>query len=109
MSQVKLPVAKPFYGPEWSAFFEVFGKNALFIFMMSALIPRTLNLIRIKNGFTDEGKPKYLSPFTWFYEHVCKKIFSDPMDASLLYAICFIVMMWFFAWLLHRKKIYIRV
>ena len=93
----------------WSSFFEVFGKNALFIFMMSALIPRTLNLIRISNGLNDEGKPKYLSPFTWFYEKVCKNVFFNPMDASLLYAICFIIMMWFFAWLLHRKKIYIRV
>ncbi len=94
----------------WSRFFDVFGKNALFIFAMSALIPRSLGLIRIHNGLTDAGKPKYLSPLGWFYETLCKPIFSyDPRIGSLIYALCFISMMWFLAWLLDRKKIYIKV
>ena len=94
----------------WSRFFDVFGKNALFIFAMSALIPRSLGLIRISNGFTDAGKPKYLSPLGWFYENCCKPLFSsDPRIGSLIYALCFIAMMWFLAWLLDKKKIYIKV
>jgi len=94
----------------WSRFFDVFGKNALFIFAMSGILPRLLGLIRINNGFTADGKAKYLSPFGWFYEHLCKPIFpSDPRIGSLIYALCFITMMWFFAWLLDKKKIYIRV
>ncbi|CAN5578618.1 acyltransferase family protein [soil metagenome] len=94
----------------WSRFFDVFGKNALFIFAMSALIPRTLNLLRINNGTNDEGKPAYLSPLSWFYEFICKPILpADPRIGSLLYALCFITMMWLLAWLLDRKKIYIRV
>ena len=94
----------------WSRFFDVFGKNALFIFAMSALLPRTMGLIRIPNGLTADGKPKFLTPFSWFYEHLCKHIFpSQPNIGSLVYALCFITMMWFFAWLLDRKKIYIRV
>lgn len=94
----------------WSRFFDVFGKNALFIFAMSALIPRSLGLIRISNGFTDAGKPKYLSPLSWFYETLCKPIFpGDPRIGSLIYALCFISMMWFLAWVLDKKKIYIKV
>lgn len=94
----------------WSRFFDVFGKNALFIFAMSALLPKGLALIRIPNGFTIDGKPKFLTPFAWFYEHLCKPIFpSLPNIGSLIYALCFITMMWFFAWLLDKKKIYIRV
>ena len=94
----------------WSSFFDVFGKNALFIFAMSALLPKGLALLRIPNGFTLDGKPKFLTPFGWFYEHLCKPIFpSLPNIGSLIYALCFIAMMWFFAWLLHRKKIYIKV
>lgn len=94
----------------WSRFFDVFGKNALFIFAMSALIPRSLGLIRISNGFNDAGKPKYLSPLSWFYETLCKPIFpGDPRIGSLIYALCFIGMMWFLAWLLDKKKIYIKV
>lgn len=94
----------------WSHFFDVFGKNPLFIFAMSVFIPRTMGLIRISNGFTNEGKPKFLNPLSWFYEHLCKPIFpSDPRIGSFVYALCFIGMMWFLAWVLDRKKIYIKV
>ena len=94
----------------WSSFFDVFGKNALFIFSLSALLPRGLALIRIPNGFAEEGKPKFLTPFAWFYENACKPLFtSDPRIGSFLYSLCFIAMMWFFAWMLHKRKIYIKV
>lgn len=94
----------------WSRFFDVFGKNALFIFAMSALIPKTLWLIRIRNGSDAAGNPKYLNPLNWFYENLCKPVFpSDPRIGSLLYALCFICMMWFLAWVLDKKKVYIKV
>lgn len=94
----------------WSRFFDVFGKNALFIFALSGILPRLLALIRIPNGFSTEGKPKFLTPFGWFYDNVCKAILpSDPRIGSLVYAILFIAMMWFFAWLMDKKKIYIKV
>jgi predicted acyltransferase len=94
----------------WSRFFDVFGKNALFIFAMSALLPKGLALIRIPNGITIDGKPKFLTAFGWFYEHLCKPIFpSQPNIGSLIYALCFITMMWFLACLLDKKKVYIRV
>jgi predicted acyltransferase len=94
----------------WSRFFNVFGKNALFIFAMSALIPKTLWLIRISIGVSAAGKPKYLNPLNWFYENLCKPILpADPRIGSLMYALCFIGMMWFLAWVLDKKKIYIKV
>ena len=94
----------------WSRFFDVFGKNALFIFAMSALIPKTLWMIHISNGVNEAGKVKYLNPLSWFYENVCKPILpGDPRIGSLIYALCFITMMWFLAWVLDRKKIYIKV
>ncbi len=92
----------------WSRFFDVFGKNALFIFVLSGALPRLLNLIRIPviaNGHTD-----YTSPLGWFYKNICKPILpAKPEIGSLVYAICFILLMWFIAWLLNRKKIYIKV
>jgi predicted acyltransferase len=94
----------------WSRFFDVFGKNALFIFVLSGALPRLLGLIRIPNGVTDLGKPKFLAPFSWFYENVCKHILpTEPRFGSLIYALSFIAMMWFFAWILDKKKIYIKV
>ena len=33
-----------------SKFFDVFGKNALFVYALSSFIPKLLGLIRIPNG-----------------------------------------------------------
>ena len=97
----------------WSRFFDVFGKNPLFIFVLSGFLPRVLGLIRIPNGISDEGKLLYTSPFGWFYEHVCKNLIGaltpDERLASLFYAICMIIFYWLIVYVLDKKKIYIRV
>lgn len=90
-------------------FFDVFGKNPLFIFMLSGTLPRLLALIRIPNGSSPTGQPLYLTPFGWFYEHVCKPVSSNLNNGSLLYAFCMILMYWLIVYLMDRKKIYIKV
>lgn len=92
-----------------SRFFDVFGKNPLFIFVLSGLLPRLLGLIRISNGLSQTGKPVYISPFGWFYEHVCKNIATDLRIGSLFYALCMVTFFWLIVYLLDRKKIYIKV
>jgi predicted acyltransferase len=93
----------------WSRFFDVFGKNALFIFVLSGALPRLLALIRIPNGVSDTGKNKFLTPFNWVYEKICKPLFEEPRNGSLLYALLFICLMWLIAWWMDKKKIYIKV
>lgn len=90
-------------------FFDVFGKNPLFIFVLSGFLPRALGLIRIPNGINEEGIPKYLSPFGWFYEKICKQVPGIPENGSLVYAICMIMMYWAICYWLDKKKIYIKV
>ena len=93
-----------------SRFFEVFGKNALFIFVLSGLLPRLWNLIRIPNGVDKDGNPIYLNPWTWMYEHMFKGIASaEPRAGSAIQALCFIIFMWSLVWWLDKKKIYIKV
>lgn len=89
-------------------FFESFGKNPLFIFVLSGVIPRLLNLIRISDGVKD-GKPAFISPLTAFYNSVCKPLFTDERNASLMYAIIVILFMGVIAIYMNRKKIYIKV
>jgi predicted acyltransferase len=90
-------------------FFDVFGKNPLFIFVLSGFLPRAIGLIRIPNGINDEGLPKYLSPFGWFYEKICKQVPGIPENGSLVYAISMIIMYWAICYWLDKKKIYIKV
>lgn len=92
-----------------SNFFNVFGKNALFVFALSAFLPKTLWIIRIPNGIDKSGNPNYTDPWHWFYLNVCAKIPGDPRIGSLVFAICFIIFMWAICYWLDKKKIYIKV
>jgi predicted acyltransferase len=94
---------------KWSYFFDVFGKNPLFIFVLSGFLPRVLALIRWVDHTDEKGEPVYSSTLPWFYEHVCKNISSDLRFGSLVYALCFIGFMFTLASILDKKKIYIKV
>jgi predicted acyltransferase len=90
-------------------FFDVFGKNALFVFALSAFLPKGLRLIRIPNGVNDKGEPAYLSPWNFIYEKGYKLIPGDPRIGSLLFALTVILFMWAICWWMDKKKIYIKV
>jgi predicted acyltransferase len=93
----------------WSRFFDVFGKNPLFIFFLSGFLPRILALLRWVDYYNAEGKAVYTSPFPWFYEHVCKPMFTNLKNGSLFYAVCMILFYWLIVYFLDKKKIYIKV
>jgi predicted acyltransferase len=76
---------------------------------LSGALPRLLALIRIPNGVSDSGKSKFLTPFNWVYEKICKPLFEEPRNGSFLYALLFICLMWLIAWWMDKKKIYIKV
>ena len=90
-------------------FFDVFGKNALFVFALSAFLPRGLRLIRIPNGVNAKGDPLYTNPWSFMYDKVYKFVPGDPRIGSLLFALTVIVFMWAICYWLDKKKIYIKV
>ncbi len=94
----------------WSRFFDVFGKNPLFIFVLSGLVPRFSGLLRIPDGGDGAGRTLYRTPFSWIYEHVAKPAaFHQEKMASLLFALGIVLFYWLIGWLLDRRKIYIKV
>jgi predicted acyltransferase len=93
----------------WSSFFDAFGKNPLFIFVLSGFLPRVVGLFRWQDGLNEKGSPIYTNAFSWFYENICDPISADPRIGSLIYAILMITFYWLLAWWLDKKKIYIKV
>ncbi|PWU02028.1 MAG: DUF5009 domain-containing protein [Bacteroidetes bacterium] len=91
----------------WSKFFDVFGKNPLFIFALSAVVVKTYLLFRIKD-VNSEGKVVYNNLAGWMYDHIFLPAFG-AMNGSLFYAIFHIIIFWLLARLLDKKKIYIKV
>lgn len=93
-----------------SRFFDVFGKNPLFIFVLSGFLPRILSLIRIPSGTDVLGKTVFVSPFGWFYEQICKPLFPNNLNnGSLFYALCMITFYWLIVYWMDKKKTYIKV
>lgn len=90
-------------------FFDVFGKNALFVFALSAFLPKGLALIRIPNGLNAKGQMSYINPWNWLYQKVLVNIPGDPKLGSLLYALCVIIFMWAICYWMDKRKIYIKV
>jgi predicted acyltransferase len=81
-------------------FFDVFGKNALFVFALSAFLPKGLALIRLGDG---------TNPWNWLYKKLLIKIPGAPENGSLLYAVFVILLMWAICYWMDKKRIYIRV
>jgi len=92
-----------------SKFFDVFGKNALFVFSLSAFLPKGLALIRIPDHLNDKGVMAYVNPWNWLYQKVLIHIPGDPKIGSLLYALCVITFMWAICYWMDKKKIYVKV
>ncbi len=86
-------------------FFDVFGKNPLFIFVLSGLLPRALGLIRIST----EKPNEFISPLQWYYLNICSNFSDNAKLNSLIYAISFILFMWLICYVLDKKRIYIKV
>jgi predicted acyltransferase len=83
---------------KWTTSFVLFGKNPLFIFVMSGVLVKVYGLIRI--GDTNA--------YGALYKHVFQPLAGDYVG-SLLFAIAHVLLFLFVGWLLDRKKIYVRV
>lgn len=90
-------------------FFDVFGKNPLFIFVMSALIPKTLSLIQFDSGRDEHGEVLHTSPLRWFYTEICAKFPGPPEWGSFVYALSFLSLLWLICYIMDKKKIYVKV
>ena len=96
----------------WATFFEVFGKNPLFVFVLSGFVPRVLALLRWQDGVGEQGQPLWTSPLPWVYKNVFAGIgqwAGDPRLGSFLFACANLALYALLAWWLDRRRIYIRV
>lgn len=91
-------VVEVFKLKKWTYFFEVFGRNPLFIFVLSGLVVMLLNIIYI-NGIA--SKPYIYNNYflSWLTDH----------NASLLFAIGYMLLMWLVGYFMDKRNIYIKV
>lgn len=82
----------------WTYFFEAFGKNPLTLYVLSSLIIKLLYVLHI-DGTTLK---------TWIYKHSFL-LWANPANASLMFAISIMLIVWIVGYWMHRRRIYLKV
>jgi predicted acyltransferase len=82
----------------WAKPFEVFGLNAIALYVVADLIAVALGAIRA--GQDSLGG--------WIYNHVFAS-WASPVNASLAFAICFVLVCLLLMWILYNRKIFLKV
>ena len=83
--------------------FVVYGVNAITVFFLSGLLPRTLNMFKVT--MPDETD---LGVQLWLYQSFYMPNFS-PVNASLAWAVTQIIFWFCILWFMYKKKIFIKV
>lgn len=87
----------------WTKPFVVFGVNAIVLFVGTGVMGRVLGLIKFS---TVDGKG--ISLQGWIYRHLFLS-WAQPINASLAYAIVFILLWLGLMWILYWRKIIIKI
>ncbi len=87
----------------WAKPFEVFGMNAIVLYVGSGLMAVVLGLIKVTGR---DGLKTDLQ--TWIYQNLFAS-WASPANASLAFAITFVLVWLGLMWILYRRKIFIRI
>ncbi len=87
-----------FHSRRWASFFVVFGRNPLFIYLLSDVLLTVLYMIPV--GDTNVQQ--------WIYADIFGS-FAGPYLASFLFAVSYMLVNWTVGYFLDRNKIYIKV
>jgi predicted acyltransferase len=88
---------------KWAKPFVIYGMNAIAAFVLSGLVGKLLYLIKFAGA---DGKEITLK--TWIYQGFFVPHFS-PLSASLMFAIVFNLLMFFVAWVMWKKRWFLKV
>lgn len=86
----------------WSRFFQSFGVNPLFIYVLAALLTNILENTEV----TNEGEAISLTNYAY---SVLLEPWAGANFGSLLYALLFVSICWLVGYILYKKDIYIKI
>ena len=82
--------------------FQVYGMNAITVFVLSGVIGRLLSLIKWQSG-------DYMITLKEWLMNTFFNSWLSPINASLAYALCFVLISYLAMYWLYRKNIFIKV
>lgn len=88
---------------KWTKPFVIFGVNALALFVFSGIMSKLIDIVKVTGA---DGEPIALK--SWIFKNIYLQI-ASPINASLMFAVSYILLWLFLMWLLYRKQIFIKV
>lgn len=82
----------------WAKPFEVFGLNAIALYVVADVIAVLLGTVKV--GRATLGG--------WIFDHIFAS-WATPVNASLAFAICFVLVCLGLMWILYRRKIFLKI
>lgn len=95
---VLIYIIEIYHSQKWTYFFVVFGRNPLFIYLLSEVLLISLYIIPVG----DKRVPQWLNDDVF-------GSFASPVNASFLFAFFFMLTNWIVGYFLDKKKIYVKV
>ena len=87
----------------WAKPFEIFGVNAIALYVGAGLMAELLGVISVRQA---DGTAVELK--AWIYNNLFAS-WASPINASLAFAISFVLVWLGLMWILYRRKIFIKV
>jgi predicted acyltransferase len=84
---------------KWTTFFNTFGINALFTYVLAGMLTKILLAIKVGEQ----------SLYNWIFTHVFSPLLQEQKLASLLFPIVLVIIIWSLGYILYRRKIIIRL
>ncbi|HTY11704.1 MAG TPA: heparan-alpha-glucosaminide N-acetyltransferase domain-containing protein [Bacteroidota bacterium] len=87
---------------KWAIPFVIYGMNAISVYFLSDIVAKLLAIIEW------ESSGATISLRSYIYQNLLLQIVS-PINASLVYAISFMLLMYLIAWIMWRRKWFIKI
>ncbi|MBI4874500.1 MAG: DUF5009 domain-containing protein, partial [Acidobacteria bacterium] len=87
----------------WGRPFTIYGMNAITVYVLAGVLGDVLEVIRWSGA---DGKP--VSLHVWVFARVFSPL-ASPMNASLLFAVSFVLLLYLPALVMWRRKWFLRL
>ena len=91
---------------KWTKLLLFWGVNPMIVFFFSGIIPRALSAIKVVSPIDSEDK---INLQKFIYDFNIVPLFSNPLNASLCYALSYAVFWSIILWILYRYKLIFKV
>jgi len=87
----------------WSQPLAIYGMNAITVYVLAGLLSKLSSFIKVAGVDGSE-----ITAGKWAYEHIYAPLVS-PVNASLLYALTYVAILYGVSWFMYRMKWFVRV